>query len=215
MGFVVDLDKLADRLRCNWLHQLGVEQAVRWEQVQPSEQYKWLELADAARVEIATQVATYEMRDELAAAPRAAGPDSDRMRRALPEENTRGRAHSDGPETAKVAAAKNAGRAGSQKHRVFLAIAAAGSHGRTFDELRTELNMYSAQKRLHDLKLGEWVEPNGQRRPTATGTPAEVYVLSAKGRAHYEAERPAPKADLFADAGWPAPAAARASQLGA
>lgn len=137
--------------------------------------------------QLETRIAQYE----AAQSASSGGRDTDRMRAAVPEQDVRGRAHSEGPDTAKAAAAANAGRSGSQKHRVFLAIGAAGYEGRTFDELRRELDMYSAQKRLHDLKLGEWVAPrdDGAKRPTETGALAEVYVLSNKGREHYERER--------------------------
>jgi hypothetical protein len=90
----------------------------------------------------------------------------------------RPRSHRDGPQTERLAAAMTWPRAGTGRRRVIEALAAAGDTGRTFDELIVELAMYSAQKRLHDVKRAGWAVGTGRTRDTRTGAPAEVYVLS-------------------------------------
>lgn len=92
-----------------------------------------------------------------------------------------GRSHAIDPGTSRRAAALNAPRAGTQRGQCLAAIAAAGEHGATWDELEVTLGMYSAQKRVSELKLTGWIEPSG-RRPTRRGALAEAYVLTAKAR---------------------------------
>lgn len=91
--------------------------------------------------------------------------------------------HRDGPATERVAAAIAWPGARAGNRRVLEALLAAGDHGATFDELIVSLGMYSAQKRLHDVKRAGWAVGTGRVRDTRTGTPAEVYVLSDHARA--------------------------------
>lgn len=125
--------------------------------------------------------------------------DPGRMAEAL---TAKPRAHTDGPDTAKIAAALAWPTAEGNRRRVLLAVANAGSEGRTADELVTGLRMYSAQRRLHDLKRGGWVRPKRRpgdtrkgepltvtvKRETRHGRPAEVYVLTAAAETRLAAE---------------------------
>lgn len=95
-------------------------------------------------------------------------------------------ARSDAPDTSKMAAAAAAAwpTARNSRRRVLEAIASAGDEGRTSDELVVQLSMFSAQRRLHDLKRGGWVvvaHGDGgkpRRRKTRHDSWADVYVLS-------------------------------------
>lgn len=106
--------------------------------------------------------------------------------------DTRPRAHRDGPETGRIAAALAWPGAESSRRKVLDAVRRAGAEGRTSDELVVELRMFSAQRRLHDLKRGGWVRPRQEgvneggkfiirpvRRLTRHKRPADVYVLTA------------------------------------
>lgn len=86
--------------------------------------------------------------------------------------------HAVDPSTSREAALDNFPRAGNQASMILEAMAAAPERDWTFVELTIELGMYSAQKRLSDLKRGGWVKTNGERRATTTGSLAECYVLS-------------------------------------
>lgn len=116
----------------------------------------------------------------------------------------RPRAHHDGPETARIAAALAWPAAETARRKVLEAIAKAGVDGRTSDELVVELRMFSAQRRLHDLKRGGWVRPKmglaldtkggvvrtakPVRRLTRHKRPADVYVLTAAAEAALDRE---------------------------
>lgn len=103
-----------------------------------------------------------------------------------PDENALG-GFSRGSDTSRKAAIDNYPRSGSQRYRCLVAIARAGATGRTFDELRQELNLYSADRRLSELKDGGWIEANGDERKTQHGSDAVVYVLTAKGEREVKA----------------------------
>jgi hypothetical protein len=105
-----------------------------------------------------------------------------------PEMDDIGWWHSDDPNTSIAAALFNYPRVGTQRWRVLWEIVAAGSDGRTSDELVVKLSMYSAQRRLHDLKRGGWVTGTGRTRATRRGAQAEVYVASEKLLAYLQQE---------------------------
>lgn len=98
--------------------------------------------------------------------------------------------HTDGPETEKLAAAAAWPASGNSRRRIVNALYSRGGdavngEGYTADELIVELRMYSAQRRLHDLKRGGWVEvahdaeaEGPVRRKTRRGAWADVYVLT-------------------------------------
>lgn len=170
MGFEVDLDKLADRLRRTWLQQLGADGSqVPFDKLQPSEQYRWCELADAARVEIATQVATYEMRDESSSRPRAQLP-ADRY---------------DGA----TATIEDKPRLDKQLQVVLDFMLDGEWRTPSAIEEATGVEWASASARLRDLrkeKFGSFVVERESR---------------GKGLFAYRVLPPAPKADLFENAG--------------
>lgn len=61
---------------------------------------------------------------------------------------------------------------------VLGAIRRAGSYGMTDDEIERALDMkhQTASARRRELVIGGWIEPNGKRRPTRSGSPAQVWV---------------------------------------
>lgn len=117
-------------------------------------------------------------------APGEACPTCGMTRPALASLDAMPRSHRDGPATERAAAALAWPRAGKSKHRILIALQAAGDTGRTFAELETELGMFSARQRLHDLKAGGWAVTDGRTRVTPRGAPAEVHVLSAAALYH-------------------------------
>lgn len=107
-------------------------------------------------------------------------------------------AHSNGTETERLAARDAWPRAESQARKVLELVDRRSPpqpdarDGVTSDEAVAEVG-YSAQRRLHDLKRGRWVEPlelDGQRvrRRTRRGALADVYVLTAAARRELRAE---------------------------
>lgn len=107
--------------------------------------------------------------------------------------------HADGPETERLAAAYAWPRAGSSRWKIIEHLLEVGHAGATSDELVRDLRMYSAQRRLHDLKRGGWVEVDqvvneetdelvDRRRKTRQGAYADVYVLSSAAKARIAAE---------------------------
>lgn len=99
-----------------------------------------------------------------------------------PLAETPGRHH--GRATEKAAAYDVLPRSGTQRLRVLYAIARAGWRGRTDQELEDELEMQrpSPGNRRGELMTGGWVRDSGERRPTRTGNPAVVWVLTDEGR---------------------------------
>lgn len=95
-----------------------------------------------------------------------------------------------GRETEKAAYWSSLPRHGSQRHRVLESIAAAGDFGRTDEELEIILDLRrpSAGNRRGELVEGGWVRDSGRRRPTRSGNPAVVWVLTAEGRARLDVE---------------------------
>lgn len=103
-----------------------------------------------------------------------------------PSENAVGGVRRSDPSTSTDAALANFPNSGGQRHAALEAIAARGLRGATRDELQrdTGLDLQSLSPRVSELKRGGWVEVDGERA-SDTGTPMEVYVLTAKGRGHY------------------------------
>jgi hypothetical protein len=97
---------------------------------------------------------------------------------ALPAPSHRG-----DPSTSREAAAKV--KVGAVARKVIAALARAGEHGTTDDELGIATGVdppHSAATRRGELaKLG-LVEPTGERRDTSRGNPAVVHRLTEEGR---------------------------------
>lgn len=88
-------------------------------------------------------------------------------------------AHSD---TSRKAALDNYPRQGSQRWRVLEALELRRERGGTRDELAEELSLppNSVRPRLVELMQGGWVTGTDRTRPTATGSEAEVLVVTEK-----------------------------------
>lgn len=104
-----------------------------------------------------------------------------------PSRNTVGAFHgaaSDAPETEREAAKLAFPRTGSDRLRVLVLLLDRGDRGATDEEIAEELGLrlYTAAPRRNELKRDGWVEASGDKRPTTTGTPATVWVVTARGR---------------------------------
>jgi len=95
-----------------------------------------------------------------------------------------------GRDTERAAAYAVMPNVGTQRMRVLVAIALAGDDGRTDQELEDELEMRrpSPGNRRGELVLGGWVRDSGRRRPTHSGGPANVWILTEAGRSRLGAE---------------------------
>lgn len=110
-----------------------------------------------------------------------------------PDQLTIGEFHhpdSGAPETERYAAIAQYPKSGTDRRRVLDFIAARGDEGATDEEIALGLNMrhYTAAPRRTELRDGGWVGDSGKRRPTTTGSPAAVWVLSERGREEWRAD---------------------------
>lgn len=99
-------------------------------------------------------------------------------------ENSTGGARRSDPDTSKDAALEVFPRSGSQRRKIFDAIAAAGENGLTSEEVSESTGIAFARSsgpRISELKRGGWIEPNGTR-PGTLKAEQEVLVLTEKGR---------------------------------
>lgn len=87
------------------------------------------------------------------------------------------------PRTSHEAAASVRPRAGSSRARALVALAAAGTSGLTDFELadRTGVPQTSIGVRRKELTRAGLVEPTELRRPSPSGTPALVWVITPLG----------------------------------
>jgi hypothetical protein len=76
-------------------------------------------------------------------------------------------------------------RTGTLRLSALIALDRAGEDGLTHGELaeQTGHRHYSIAPRVTELVRDGWVVDSGRRRPTDTGSPAIVWVLSARGKA--------------------------------
>ncbi len=81
-------------------------------------------------------------------------------------------------DTSIMAGAALASKLGRLQRMVHAAIAGAGLHGLTADEVAASLQMdrYSIQPRTSELKLKDLIIDSGQRRPNRTGKQAIVWI---------------------------------------
>ncbi len=100
-----------------------------------------------------------------------------------------GASHSSDPGTSQQAARLNFPRSGNQRRRVLEALAARKTNGGTFEELIADTGIESAAKRLTELVQGGWVFQTEATRPTHTGSPATVHLVSEKALHELERER--------------------------
>jgi hypothetical protein len=88
------------------------------------------------------------------------------------------------PDTSKNAARLAVVRQGSQRFKLLSAFAAAGPSGLTAEAAadRTGLIYVAASTRCTELVRGGLVERTGHTRPTSSGTPADLLVVTDAGR---------------------------------
>lgn len=102
------------------------------------------------------------------------------------DRNAPGRARSADPDTSKDAALGVFPRSGSQRRRIFDAIAKAGAlTSEEVSEITGIPFARSSGPRISELKRGGWIETAGTREGTM-GAEQEVLVLTEKGRAAAE-----------------------------
>lgn len=87
-----------------------------------------------------------------------------------------------GSDTSKAAAESIGPRAPTQRRRVFDFIHEAGEHGGTDDEGEIALGMspQSYTPRRGELARAGLIRDSGRRRPTASGHPATVWIVTGK-----------------------------------
>ncbi len=96
-----------------------------------------------------------------------------------PDENRLGGFRGDG-DTSLRAAIENYPRSGTQRNQILLAVMRKGQHGMTFDEVRQEEGIYSADRRMSELVDGGWLERTERERRTQHGSMANVMIASQK-----------------------------------
>lgn len=95
----------------------------------------------------------------------------------------RGRTRRTAPAVSHKAAWDNYPRQGSQRERALRAILAAGDAGMTSEEVSVETGIPFARSlgpRLNELKLGGWIQPNGDTRTGSLGSEMDVLVPTDK-----------------------------------
>lgn len=85
-------------------------------------------------------------------------------------------------ETSRKAAIYNYPRSGNQRHRILMALAAAGEHGLITDEMLelTRIPYVSASARVTELCDGGWIEDSKRTRQTRLGAEAKIWVVTEK-----------------------------------
>lgn len=104
-----------------------------------------------------------------------------------PDENELGRLHRDAHDTERAAARLIEPKTGTLRALALARVFDAGSEGLTHGELAevTGKNHYSIAPRVTELVDLGWVIDSGQRRKTALGSPAIVWICSERGRGEY------------------------------
>jgi hypothetical protein len=95
----------------------------------------------------------------------------------------------DAKATSVLAALVTLPRSRTRRYAVLEAIAGAGEHGRTDEELYGLIGAgpNTVRPRRVELVDGRWIEDSGKRRPTCTGADAIVWVLTEEGAAKWRA----------------------------
>jgi predicted transcriptional regulator len=98
--------------------------------------------------------------------------------RFAPKENV-GAPYAKGSDTSKAAAKKVASKVAEQQTDVYRAIVRSGEHGKTWDEIATELDLCAtANGRVTALVEMGLVIDSGRRRNTRRGRAATVWIAS-------------------------------------
>ena len=97
---------------------------------------------------------------------------------------TPGKLHRHAHDTERAAAERVGPRTGTLRALAFRTIASAGDDGLTHGELAMLAGKrhYSIAPRVTELVEQGYVRDSGKRRPTDTGSPAIVWVLTERGR---------------------------------
>lgn len=98
------------------------------------------------------------------------------------DEDAPGGARRSDPDTSQRAKLDAMPRTGTHRHRALLAIVQAGSRGMTYAEVEDAIGVTGIWKRLTELREGGWVLIDGERRVQRTGSDAQVYKATEKGR---------------------------------
>lgn len=99
------------------------------------------------------------------------------------------RARATDPGTSHQAAFDHFPKAGSRRHVILHALARAGDHGLTQDEVAVETGINGAWKRLSELHQGGWAARLETREGKLSGAEQHVYTITARGRAALGRER--------------------------
>jgi hypothetical protein len=112
-------------------------------------------------------------------------PEPSQLRLGDPTANRAGARHQSAGDTERAAALGQAPKSGTDRRRVLDHLASTGDTGATDEEisLALEMRLYTAAPRRTELVSAGWVEDSGRRRPTTTGSPAAVWVLTPLARA--------------------------------
>lgn len=103
------------------------------------------------------------------------------VRSGDPETPAMGGVRRDSPSTAREAAKDNYVHSGNQRGECLKVICWAGDGGLTFDEIRDLTGIYSADRRVSELKQAGFIVNDGRTRTTGRGSEAEVFVATEKG----------------------------------
>lgn len=93
-------------------------------------------------------------------------------------------------ETSRLASIQNYPKSGRQRHQILMAVFKSGQYGKTFDEVRNEENIYSADRRMSELVDGGWLERTERTRNTVHGAAANVMVCTPKAIEQIRAREP-------------------------
>lgn len=152
--------------------------------------------AEAAQVDLDAIEREHLLRDQAARDARllAQGTSSDPDDLGIPEPQLRlgdptasrpGARHAAAGDTERASSLAQAPKSGTDRRRVLDHLASTGDTGATDEEISIalEMRLYTAAPRRTELVSAGWVEDSGRRRPTTTGSPAAVWVLTPLARA--------------------------------
>lgn len=102
-----------------------------------------------------------------------------------PDEDTPGKARTDGQQTSRDAAYAITPKTGTQRRAVLDLVAASGAGGMIHLEMEHALHgkasPSSVRTRCSELVAGGWIMDSGERRPTPSGMSAIVWVMTPEG----------------------------------
>lgn len=104
-------------------------------------------------------------------------------------------AHTDDPDTSRIAAERVAPRVGPQARAVLTVYAVRGPMNDERAYLLAGFPAGVSARRCSDLRREEMIAPTGERAATTAGNPAQVCAITERGRAwlaaYHDADRPA------------------------